>query len=829
MADVKNYIIDDVLRGAAEAASKLDGISDALERVELTREVLVERMLRAAELQQSAETAIADLAQERERAWERIRAMRPEHDKRREESKAPGPVAVAVVFLISLTVLQLILLGAGYLLGPVQLLESFNYFSGYVWWIQPIYWAPIAVIGLAAVLLRATRIVRWPVIIMPWRRAELAKEIEAMNSALEAENARVAQLTSQIEMVLAGKVMQPIALQILESETSPTYEMTLPTGSATPLGEVFDPRFETSTDARTHLESLFAAMSGGSIGLSGPRGVGKSTLINHFCRRGVGRVLKDKPVLAFATPAPARYESRDFALHLFASLCEAVYAAKGRRPQRSGPTRTGGAVLNHPLVRLLLPYGQATLMAGMGLLVYGVGGGLILKYVTADWLASFKSVAATLARALDLKISTLLYFGIALSVLGGLLDSIRRQISKDDKRESDSEVESDELLRSASGHLDMIQFQRSYTSGWSGTLTFPVGAATTATEAQTFAERQASLPEIIDRYSAFVREIVPNFTLIVGIDELDKMKSDEDAERFLNDNKVLFGQEGCFYLVSVSESALAKFERRGLPIRDVFDSSFDEVIHVGYLDTAQSIRLLRRRVAALPVPFACLCLVLAGGLPRDLIRTCRTLFLTADEKKDRYLTSLSKMLFEQDFKRKCRGLMLSAKQLDADGVSGFLLELSRIERQGLSTAALDREAVKLARQRAPEEPSDDDKRLVGLYGEFASYLLYLSTVLAFFERWRSEGEIRTAVNDGAFDSLAQARQSLSVDPKLAWNLSLEFRRKILPEILPVPEAPVPAIVEMLPLPAAPPGEPEALAGQDAQDDAGTGRDDTPPH
>ena len=41
----------------------------------------------------------------------------------------------------------------------------------------------------------------------------------------------------------------------------------------------------------------------------------------------------------------------------------------------------------------------------------------------------------------------------------------------------------------------------------------------------------------------------------------------EDAQQFLNEIKVLFGIEHCFYLLSVSESAMSSFERPGLPFR----------------------------------------------------------------------------------------------------------------------------------------------------------------------------------------------------------------------------------------------------------------------
>ena len=118
--------------------------------------------------------------------------------------------------------------------------------------------------------------------------------------------------------------------------------------------------------------------------------------------------------------------------------------------------------------------------------------------------------------------------------------------------------------------------------------------------------------------------------VIIGIDELDKIGSDEKARQFLNDIKGVFGLERCFYLVSVSEEAMANFERRGLPFRDVFDSSFDEIIKVSYFGFDDAKQMLARRILGLPVPFTGLCYCLSGGLPRDLIRAARRLIDISD-------------------------------------------------------------------------------------------------------------------------------------------------------------------------------------------------------
>ena len=111
--------------------------------------------------------------------------------------------------------------------------------------------------------------------------------------------------------------------------------------------------------------------------------------------------------------------------------------------------------------------------------------------------------------------------------------------------------------------------------------------------------------------------------VFVGIDELDKIGAPEQAERFLNEIKGIFGIPHLYFMVSVSDDALTSFERRGLPLRDAFDSSFDEIIQVGPLSYTESRRLLYRRVIGLTEPYVAFCHCLACGLARDLIRAAR--------------------------------------------------------------------------------------------------------------------------------------------------------------------------------------------------------------
>jgi len=773
MARLDSVLAPNSLQTLAEASVERTLIRPQLTKAGFTKPDIVRAILRERNLKQAISLAISEIAAKADQLQSEIWELQRQTYRLDQEVEGYSLTRVLLCFLLALAVVSaVVVVTAHFVVGlPIATLIVDWRFLG-----------PVAAIGVMAATIRAARYVRWPVVSGRRKRKEAAAKKTDLEAQAETASIQLRSYDDEIASTVRDRLLVSAGLAILEREISPSYALELPEGTAAPLGEVFDPWFDTHTNAREQMEQLFSAMSGGSIGISGPRGAGKSTLINYFCRRS-DRDWKPRglPVLAFATPAPARYEARDFVLHLFATLCHTVLAAKG--DQQDAPTRTAPSPSPriHPLLSALLPYRRTILMLGAAIITIGTCL-LALRATTILWptigLNQFIDVFAQLKRTLGLNLGIFIVAGFALWLMGEILNRIMINIHRSHS-ERDSYAASDLVIETRK-HLEVIQFQRSFTAGWSGTLTLPIGVAATANEAQTFAERQASLPEIIDRYSAFVRRVTREYTLIIGIDELDKLKSDEEAERFLNDNKVLFGLEGCFYLVSISESALASFERRGLPVRDVFDSSFDEVVHVGYLDANQAIRLLRRRMAQLPLPFACLCHVLAGGLPRDVIRSCRTLYLLASDSPDRSLHALTASLVVDDLRRKCRAIIHSAKRLDTNYTSNFLVAVNRVQARQPTPALLDEQATLFvsAPPMLADKPSDEERRLAGLCFEFGNYLYFCATLLSYYDDRLDEVAFRRALQEGAFDALAEARQSLSIDPKLAGELCAEFRQNM---------------------------------------------------
>ncbi len=138
--------------------------------------------------------------------------------------------------------------------------------------------------------------------------------------------------------------------------------------------------------------------------------------------------------------------------------------------------------------------------------------------------------------------------------------------------------------------------------------------------------RPWTTPELVQQFRQFVGALNHSgYRVIIAIDELDKVDDDQEVIRLLNDIKALFGLINCYFLIAVSISAMVRFQQRGLPFQDAFESALDEVIYVEPLTAAETVELLQRRLTGIPAAAALVCHVLGAGLPRDIIRALRNL------------------------------------------------------------------------------------------------------------------------------------------------------------------------------------------------------------
>jgi hypothetical protein len=384
-----------------------------------------------------------------------------------------------------------------------------------------------------------------------------------------------------------------------------------------------------------------------------------------------------------------------------------------------------------------------------------------------------------------------LAFGFAIRYLMPvLIRTMEREAERRERHASDEPVgfpkrpSSDDpklaLTAEARRWRQEIRFQQSFSSGWSGSLKLPIGLEGGVNEVISLAQMQLSLPEIVEGYRQFITLASTSYQVIIAIDELDKIESDEKAQQFLNEIKAIFGLERCFYLVSVSESALSSFERRGLPFRDAFDSAFDDMVNVDYLGHDAAKRLLLSRVIGLPIPFLTFCYCFSGGLARDLLRACRDLFQEAAKSGERELMLLIKSLAIADVRAKVRATIAHAVTVGSDPQLGSLLERLRIIDQGFVTGDVVDSCRQLLSKRSSVEAevireshraeSVDDMRmaqnepLLVLSTDLGVYTYYILTLVEVFGLFAAPDNWKTLENIDVFDGLASVRRYLSSNP-----------------------------------------------------------------
>lgn len=590
------------------------------------------------------------------------------------------------------------------------------------------------------------------------------------------------------------------------------------------------------TQPQQELLRFLNDLPGGSFGVSGPRGVGKSTLLSMICDGDLE--IGDKKVLAINTAAPVEYDGRDFLLHLFSSLCRKVLERELRDPRIDRE-----ALLASPMegwradqvLRRARPLASFLFMLGLlfGTLSLGLSSWLSERPTAATSVVAgaqtkdsgkpavnapaqitsrpqgakeaAKSVAAEqdaenklrreaasraeLAKIFGPQLGTLGLFSLICLVGAATLfaDTILGRLTRIAQRDRAiglgfnpfsallgvgarprwmTPVVADSLAE-----LRNIRFQRSFTAGWSGALKMPAMVEFGASGAMGFSQNPESLPELVDRFRRYAARMTRHYgRVVIGIDELDKLKSAKDAEAFLNSVKSVFSIKGCFYLISVSEHALASFERRGIGFRDAFDSALDLVLQVDYCDLAGSDALLRPRILRWPGPFLHLSHMLSGGLPRDLIRSAREILSLAQARGERGATikMVADDIIAQEARAKVRATSIALRQIDENhDASDLMVRVARLlEFRNIAELGIlvERFRSGLDAEANDTSPPGRSRLLCLELGVYLSMLAQIHRVASLTRTERGWNEVNAT---GLTEKVTQVRQALEASMPLA--------------------------------------------------------------
>jgi hypothetical protein len=603
--------------------------------------------------------------------------------------------------------------------------------------------------------------------------------------------------------------------------------------------------------SRDDLHAKVVHMSSGCIGVSGVRGSGKSTLISDLCQHRYGtpeHLPKDENYslaghyrggpqaggakvtavrgLRLVVHAPLRFDAREFVIHLYTALADAVLAD----PWFNRPSFGGNVV--GPL--LLADSGRLTpVLGGLSVLVF-LSAAVVLGYYSdthhwllrswvvtdwRDWLAL--AVAAVL---------TVVALSIVLRRTRNAVLEVRQVIH---------------LAVDARNRLRQLHYQRTYTLNRGGSLNAPGGAGLTLGDSKALAEQAMTLPELIDDFRDFAERVVASLyekeaekedqedkrqqkekrerkkqgkrlpeeephqevkknshrdvRLIIGIDEMDHIAETDDACKFLDEISALFGTVGCVFLVAVSPHTLAALDQRAVPVKTSSGGLFDEMIWIDPLPFHDATTFVNSWVSGMPLWHAGLCYVLSGGLPRELSRITRAVVTAADDDKKLTLERATRRVTNGEIVAYMHRAMASAVSLDNGAAFALLTPLTRllIELTGWDQPTDDanlpdqKELIAKVSEEAtrrwthfPRETAPVTREIVH---SFIAGLYFLLTVRVLFERGRDEvAELLLpdpkrpwrypaayVPDPAALRELVNARGALNVSPQFALALVKE--------------------------------------------------------
>jgi Cdc6-like AAA superfamily ATPase len=477
-----------------------------------------------------------------------------------------------------------------------------------------------------------------------------------------------------------------------------------------------------------------------AIGISGPRGIGKTTIMRLLCMRNQDRYV------GVYLPAPVKYSPADFVRTIHQRTAEEILEAHGAMQQEPSLLARRNGVLT---VRLI---------AAFGLLLFATSALLIKEtfFPRMSWSLATGWGSAFLAAA-SLAILALSYF-----------HAFHVQRLRDKHPVNLARAELERLAWST----------RTQTSSKNS---FAFRALSVEDSSMTeLVEREASHLQHVDAFKKFAAlyRNVSDRIIIVAIDELDKISTPDEAIDVINSLKDLMHSEGIHFLVSVSEDALARFALRGIPLRDAFDSTFDTIIEVDRFSAADAATLLQRRVVGMPQVLAYYCHALSGGIPRDLIRFCRQCVDFGRQAETSAPTSTVVTGVARDHAMGLlKGAAIQARQEGLDSLRSLL------EVQNALTAArgeslfglLDSAATFLWDERLPDEQTD-------VVPALPVVLAVVSTASCYFGREWTAASWRAEAESGSAERITNSAAGCMADAGIDTTVALEHLAALRKEL-----------------------------------------------
>jgi hypothetical protein len=332
----------------------------------------------------------------------------------------------------------------------------------------------------------------------------------------------------------------------------------------------------------TRICAIVETNRGGNYGLCGPRGAGKSWLMQAATDKA-----EEEGGVGLWFPSPSEYDALSFLAaisEVFAQryidyyIEQSPYATETRRRQW----------------QMLQIVAGVAFYVGCGILTFGLTGFHLPHISTVTFVGFFTAFASIL-------VLPVVFFR-------------RRQLKPKDQL-YEKAMEFQRQARFTAAMTDSAQV-----SG--GLSRSGLSAAFQRNRSSAYTERPATVSSLIHDFRKFSESVAKTLEapVVVAIDELDKMSSSEKVSELLKGVKGIFDVPGVHYFVSISDEAARRLDLGGIAERNEFNSSFYQVFRLPPLNLVDASLILRLRGAQLDERSVAVVTVLSGGVPRDVIR-----------------------------------------------------------------------------------------------------------------------------------------------------------------------------------------------------------------
>lgn len=548
--------------------------------------------------------------------------------------------------------------------------------------------------------------------------------------------ARIQKAEREIELRLDVEIPALLREIVNEREKDPkTWSNSFQTQTGPALVDLEIRDIIASTTSK-RLKSFIVEHKTSVIGIAGPRGIGKSTLMERLRHNeGISRY-------NVQISAPTSYQPTEFVRLIHERLAKVILRQTGDPPPSNEYLNPGLSSARFPVIAL----GAVVLIVGIAATLWTFFLDLLNKEATPLEVDRVGPISLVVTFAFGASAAVVIYMGSRMIRRTSIL---RRQPT---------------TIRSlARKQLQLLHWTTAVQQSSKATLSLK-SLAFEGSDQVTRTQRELTHAEHVENLRDFFAEICrmtkSSEKILICIDELDKVADPKTAIELVNNIKDLFHVPGVHFLISVSTDALRQFAARGVPRRDVFDSSFDTIAEVPKLSFSESRQLLSRRTTGFPASAVMFCHAWSGGHPRDLIRTARSCVEARSiEGRDLALSELARIVVSRDLSELIDAWASNSQEsADADFDPSKLLNLrDRL----LADDGTRSRALEMLRWEPvpPENPngSDGESALVNAFG---SYMQVADAVVKHFALSRDPDGWRSEV--AKVEAIARARAALGL-------------------------------------------------------------------